>query len=419
MFLSECLSRDTAGRVAIGGRDILELAREYGTPLYVYDETTLRKRCAEMRGLLPGRNFRVSYSAKANSNLELMKIVRSEGLDADAMSPGEIYTQQLAGWESSQILFIPNNVAPEEMRFALDRGIRISVDSLSQLEMLGKLCPGGAVAVRFNPSKGLGHHEKVVTAGKKTKFGVETAKIPEVKAILAQYNLRLVGVTQHLGSLVLTKEPYLAGARELLATAQQFPGLEFIDFGGGFGVPYKEGESRLNLAELSAALDGLIAAFLREYENKNVQFRTEPGRYVPAECGILIGRIHSIKENYETAYIGTDLGFNTLMRPVLYDSYHTVTLAKANPAQDAQARRYTIVGNICESGDIIAGDRALPEAEEGDLIVVETAGAYGYAMTSNYNCRLRPAEVLVQSNGAARLIRRRDTLEALVRGSVE
>ena len=397
-----------------------ELAEEYGTPLYVYDENILRERCREMRGLLPGRNFRVSYSAKANSNIELLKIVLEEDIDVDAMSPGEIYIQQKAGFTSERIFFVSNNAPAEELMYAIERGIVVSVDSLSQLELFGKLNPGGDVAIRFNPSSGLGHHDKVVTAGKATKFGVQTAFVPEVKKLLEKYNLKLAGINHHLGSLVMTKEPYLTGAVELLDVAKQFPGLSVIDFGGGLGVPYEEGGARLDLNDLSTALDGMLDGFLAVYDNKDVLFRIEPGRYIAAECGVLLGSIHAVKTNYEKEYIGTDLGFNVLMRPVLYDSYHAIQIAHKNETGGGtgQTGPRTVVGNICESGDIIAKDRELPQACEGDLVLVLTAGAYGFSMSSNYNQRLRPAEVLINADGTHRLIRRRETFDDLTLTSV-
>ena len=396
-----------------------ELSGEFGTPLYVYDEKTLRKSCREMRGLLPKKNFRVSYSAKANSNIELLKIIRSEDIDVDAMSPGEIHIQQLAGFKSEQIFFVSNNAPAEELMFAVERGITVSVDSLSQLELFGKLNPGGDVAVRFNPSSGLGNHEKVVTAGKATKFGVQIAFIPQVKEILAKYDLKLTGINHHLGSLVLTKKPYLNGAAELLDVAKQFPGLSVIDFGGGLGVPYIEGDVRFDLADLSKAMNEMLDSFLAGYDNKDVMFRIEPGRYIAAECGVLLGTVNAVKTNYGNEYVGTDLGFNVLMRPVLYDSFHTIKIiGREKGAGHGKIKPRTVVGNICESGDILARKRDLPEAREGDLVCVLTAGAYGFSMSSNYNERLRPAEVLINEDGSHRLIRRRETFEDLTKTSV-
>ena len=408
-----------ANETFLSDEKAFELAEEFGTPLYVYDEKILRERCREIRGLLPNRNFRISYSAKANSNIELLKIVRDEDIDVDAMSPGEIYIMQRAGFTKEQIFFVSNNAPASELSYAIERGITVSVDSLSQLELYGKLNPGGEVAIRFNPSVGLGHHTKVTTGGKLTKFGVQIAFVPQVKELLSQYGLKLSGINHHLGSLCMTKEPYLEGAAELFDTAKQFPGLSFIDLGGGFGVPYREGEARLDLADLATDLDNMFGRFLAEYDNKDIMLRIEPGRYIAAECGILLGTVHAVKTNYDKEYIGTDLGFNVLMRPVLYDSYHAMRIAaKAKSGQAGRTKTYTIVGNICESGDILAQDRDLPPASEGDILMAMNAGAYGFAMSSSYNQRLRPAEVLITMDGTHRLIRRRETFEDLMRTSV-
>lgn len=396
---------------------VFELIKKYGSPLYVYDERILRKSCREMHNLLPKKNLRVNYSAKANSNIEILKIVRDEDIDVDAMSPGEIYVQKLAGYNADRIFYIGNNVSKEEMQYAINEKVLVSVDSLAQLESFGQINPGGDVAVRFNPGIGTGHHQKVVTAGEKTKFGVQKDFIPQVKAILEKYNLNLVGIDQHIGSLFLEPDAYIKGVESLLEIATQFSGLKFIDMGGGFGVPYHEGECRLDLKELSEKLNAVLDEFLKDYDNKDVIFKIEPGRYIPAECGVLLGEVYSVKENYGTTYVGTDLGFNVLMRPVLYDSYHAITIIKSNKSENGKEVA-TIVGNICESGDIIANEREMRKVSEGDIVAVGNAGAYGFSMSSNYNCRLKPAEVLIDKDGNDRLIRRRDTIEDLIRNFV-
>lgn len=396
---------------------VFELIKKYGSPLYVYDERILRKSCREMHNLLPKKNLRVNYSAKANSNIEILKIVRDEDIDVDAMSPGEIYVQKLAGYNADRIFYIGNNVSKEEMQYAINEKVLVSVDSLAQLESFGQINPGGDVAVRFNPGIGTGHHQKVVTAGKKTKFGVQKDFIPQVKAILEKYNLNLVGIDQHIGSLFLEPDAYIKGVESFLEIATQFSGLKFIDMGGGFGVPYHEGECRLDLKELSEKLNAVLDEFLKDYDNKDVIFKIEPGRYIPAECGVLLGEVYSVKENYGTTYVGTDLGFNVLMRPVLYDSYHAITIIKSNKSENGKEVA-TIVGNICESGDIIANEREMRKVSEGDIVAVGNAGAYGFSMSSNYNCRLKPAEVLIDKDGNDRLIRRRDTIEDLIRNFV-
>lgn len=394
-----------------------ELLAKYGSPLYVYSEEIIRRRCREMKRLLSYRNFRVHYSAKANTNLEILKIIREEGLDVDAMSPGELIIEEKAGFTPEQIFYVSNNISPEEMQFVIERGILVSVDSLSQLELYGRLNPGGRVAVRFNTGIGAGHHEKVNTGGEKTKFAIPAEMAPQVKELLAKYGLKLAGINQHIGSLFLDVETYIAGARKLFQLAREFPGLEFIDLGGGFGIPYHPSEKRLDLARLGEGLDKALQEFLAEYDNPELTVMIEPGRYVVAEAGLLLGKCHVVKESYGVKYIGTDLGFNVLMRPVLYGSYHEVEVLKnpANGGNSDRLERVTIVGNICESGDVLAKNRELPLIEEGDVVAVLDAGAYGYVMASNYNCRLRPAEVLIDMEGRDRLIRRRETLKDLLR----
>ncbi len=390
----------------------LALAEKYGTPLYLYDENILRARCRELANLLPNRNFKVNYSAKANTNLELLKIVREEGLLVDAMSPGEIYIEQMAGYPPEEIFYIGNNVSAEEMKYAVDRGILVSVDSLSQLEMFGQNFPGQQVAIRFNSGVGAGHHEKVVTGGKKTKFAVQKDYVPDVKALLEKFNLTLVGINQHIGSFFLRPDEYGDGAKALLDIVKQFPGLKFVDFGGGFGIPYEE-THRLDLKALADMLDTILDDFLAEYDNKDIMFKIEPGRYIVAESSALLGRVHSIKDNYGRRYVGTDIGFNVIMRPVMYNSYHHIDVAKTKDTDESEI--VYVCGNICESGDLLAKERMMKKVEVGDVVVMKDTGAYGYAMASNYNCRLRPAEVLIDVSGNDRLIRERETMEDLVR----
>ncbi len=393
-----------------------QLLKKYGSPLYVYSEEIFRKRCKEMATLVPYENFKVTYSIKANSNLSLLKIAKEEGLHADAMSPGEIFVLQEAGFKSDEIFYISNNVSNEEMMYAIDRDIVISVDSLSQLEVYGKIAPGKKVCVRLNPGVGAGHHEKVITAGKKTKFGINLDKIDKIKIIAKKYNLTICGINQHIGSLFMSGKNYTESVENVLIQAKKFENLEFVDFGGGFGVPYKkqEGEPRLELQQFGQNLGKIFDEFAKEY-GKKIIFRIEPGRYIVAESCILLGKVYTKKSNYEKLYIGTDLGFNVLLRPAMYDSHHEVEVYRNGKlVKDEQTENVSIVGNICETGDVLIKDRDLPIIEEGDIIGAMDAGAYGYSMCSNYNNRLRPAEVLINKDGQSSIIRRRDTLEDLL-----
>ncbi|MGL5676258.1 MAG: diaminopimelate decarboxylase, partial [Cellulosilyticaceae bacterium] len=387
----------------------------YGSPLYIYNEEILRTRCREMKNLVTYDNFVPHYSIKANTNIHLLKIVREEGLHADVMSPGEIFLAKQSGFTPDELFFIPNNVTEEDMRYAITEGVVTSIDSLSQLEMYGNLNPGGKVAIRFNPGVGAGHHEKVVTAGKKTKFGVNSSDIEEVKRLLDAYDLTLVGINQHIGSLFMDAEPYIKSLDSILEIAKAFPNLEFIDLGGGFGIPYhkQEGEGRLDLIALGQKLDEVMHTFADAY-GKKVQFQIEPGRYIPCESGVVLGTVTSIKENAGVNYLGSDIGFNVLQRPIMYDSHHDMELYSKSPLAPATALPYTVVGNICESGDKLACGRVLPEAQVGNVLGIMDAGAYGFCMSSSYNQRPRVAEVLVETSGNVRLIRKRETFEDLL-----
>jgi len=398
------------------GIDPYGLIEKYGSPLYVYNERILRERCREIKNLVSYPKFSVNYSAKANSNLAFLQIVHEEGLNVDAMSPGEIYAELKAGFKPEQIFYISNNVSEEEMKFAIERDILISVDSLSQLEQYGKLNHGGKIAARFNGGIGAGHNEKVVTAGKKTKFAINPEYIPDFKEIIKKYNLKFVGINQHIGSLFMEGDKYIEGVKAILDIAKQFDDIEFVDFGGGFGIPYKklDGQPRLDIKDLGKRLNTVIENFVKEY-GKDIYFKVEPGRYISAECGVLLGMVHAVKHNGPHKFAGTDIGFNVIARPVMYDSHHDIEVYRKSNLKSEKEEPVTVVGNICESGDIIAKDRILPDIKEGDLLAILDAGAYGHAMSSNYNNRLRPAEVFIREGGEVVLTRERDTLDDIIK----
>jgi diaminopimelate decarboxylase len=392
----------------------LELIKKYGTPLFVYNESIVRARCRALKQIINYENFRVNYSAKANTNLSILRIIRDEGLSVDAMSPGEIFIELKAGFAPDDILFICNNVSDEEIAFAVDAGVLVSVDSISQLARFGRLHRGGKVAVRINPGIGAGHHEKVITGGKNTKFGVDPVYIDDLKDTLKLYDLHLVGINQHIGSLFMTSETYIQAASFLLSFAENFPELAFVDFGGGFGIPYHKeaGEKSLDLQEVGTKLQDLVDGWIKKTDRR-IGIKIEPGRFIVAECGVLLGTVHTIKENGGNRYIGTDIGFNVLARPILYNAYHDIEVYSETARENAGEEIVTIVGNICETGDIIAKNRTLPMIVEGDIVGILDAGAYGMVMSSNYNCRLRPAEVLINTRGEDVLIRRREELNDL------
>ncbi|MBQ7456522.1 MAG: diaminopimelate decarboxylase [Desulfovibrio sp.] len=400
------------------GLDPKSLIAAFGSPLYVYNERILRNNLRTLKNLVHLPEFDVNYSVKANANPHLLRIVREEGLVVDAMSPGELALDRMAGFPKESILYISNNNSREEMANAIAHGVLVSVDSLSQLEQYGSLNPGGSVMVRMNPGIGDGASDKVITAGKATKFGIVPEKLESVLALLTRYNLTLAGINQHIGSLFMHKEGYLKACAVLLNLAEKLPkerfaNLRILDFGGGFGIPYHKhaSESPLDMKAVGEELESLLLSWQQRHGYLG-RFLVEPGRYAMAEAGVLLGTVVAVKDNGIHHFTGTDIGFSVLMRPVLYDSYHEIEIYP-HTASDREELAQTVTGNICESGDILAKNRLLPRMEEGDIIALLDAGAYGMSMSSNYTQRFRPAEICITAGGA-RLIRRRDTIETLL-----
>ncbi len=399
------------------GNDLEAIAKEYGTPVYVYSEEIIRKHMASVARVITKYPYTANYSVKANTNIHILKLALSEGINCDAMSEGEIRMLEAAGFPYDRIFFVPNNVSREEMKYAIDRGIMTSLDSLSQLEQYGELNPGGKCAVRINPGVGAGHHEKVVTGGKKTKFGISEDDIDKVFEIAAKYKLTIAGINQHIGSLFMEPTPYLEAVSNLLRIAKRFENLEFIDFGGGYGIPYHKlnDEAEYPMEDFKKKLEPILDEFIKEY-GKTPLFKSEPGRYCVAEGSVILGRVHATKENAGKKYVGTDIGMNVLVRPSMYDSWHDAEIIRDSKVVSRENLvEQNIVGNICESGDILCKERMLPEVKKGDLVCLLDTGAYGYSMCSNYNSRPRPAEVMVTLDGKVKCIRKKETYDDLLK----
>lgn len=397
------------------GNDPEKIAQEFGTPLYVYNEDIIRDRMKRVANVITKYPYKANYSCKTNTNLEILKIALSVGVNADAMSEGEMRMLLKAGFTPERIFYVCNNVSADEMRFAIDNGIPVSLDSLDQLRLFGEINRGGRCAVRINPGVGAGHHEKVVTAGKKTKFGIAEEDIDKIFDIAAEHDLKIVGINQHVGSQFLDATPFLAAVDNLLRIAMKFKDLEFIDFGGGYGIPYHklDDEKEFDMEHFSKEFTEKLDRFIPQYGSAPL-FKSEPGRYCVAEGGVILGRVHSIKHNSGTKYIGTDVGMNVLVRPSMYDSWHDIEVISNGHVvyrDKDELEKVTVCGNICESGDVLCKDREMPKIADNDLICVLDAGAYGYSMCSSYNTRLRPAEVMICSDGSVKLIRRRETFE--------
>lgn len=393
------------------GRELAStLIAAHGSPLYAYEAAVLVERARRLRDCFPSENVRWFYATKANANLEILRRVRAEGFGVDAVSIGEVHAAIKAGFTSSEITFNGNNVTSAELREVASLGVHLSVDGIPQLRRVTELGIASSVGLRLNPDIGAGHHHHVITGGPDAKFGAAPEEIDEALAIAAAAHMTLDGLQQHIGSGILETAPWIAAVDVMLKHAARLKDLRFADFGGGFGVPYRPMESPFDFAAFREAIAPRLQAF-RARMQRPIEFRFEPGRFLVAEAGTLLVTVTSVKRTTRHTFVGVDSGMNHLIRPALYDAWHEiVNLTRPN----APASCVRVAGQICESGDLLAVDRELPTPEEGDVLAIRNAGAYGYSMASTYNLRPRPAEVMIESDGFARCIRPRDRLEDLL-----
>ena len=404
------------GTMMFGGMSAVDIADRFGTPVYVTDEQILRQNYRNIYGAFAQyMPTEIHYACKANTNLAILSILNQEGSHIDAVSIGEVLTCLKAGFPAERIMYTGVNVSNSELEQVVATGCRINVDSQSELERLAKITTDIPISFRITPGVSSGHSAKVMTGGKGAKFGIPMDKVIETYARAKDLGFELKGIHAHTGSGGLTVEPFMDVVDVLCETVNDIKSevgvqLEFLDFGGGVGVPYKPQDPEADLNELAMVITDTIKD---ETDIKTVAL--EPGRYVVGDSTILLTRCVDVKDAGIKKYIGVDAGFNTLIRPAFYDSYHYVAIA--NKFNKAGVAKYEIVGPICETGDYIAHDRALPEAEEGDVIAVYCGGAYGFAMSSNYNSRPRCAEVLV-NQGEAELIREKEDIEDLWRHQI-
>jgi diaminopimelate decarboxylase len=406
------------GELYVDGVSARELAETFDTPLYVISEKRIRENYGRLHNAL-SRNYqktRIYYAAKANSNLSVLEILEAEGAHLDAVSPGEVSIALTAGFTPERILFTGTSVRNDELKFLMDSNVTVNVDSLSQLDRLLSMAAPSLLSVRVNPEIGAGHHNHVITAGKHSKFGVWEEDALKAYETAKKAGVERFGIHMHVGSGVLDVEPFVLALEKLLGVAKRVHDqvgveFEFIDVGGGLGVPYKPEDKELDLTLFS---DTVLAVFKRrigEYSLDKPFFCVEPGRYLVCDASVLLTAVNTVKITPFKKFVGVDAGFNTLIRPTMYGSYHHVLVA--DKLGSSEEETYDVVGPICESGDVLARDRRLPKIEEGDLLAVLNAGAYGFAMSSQYNARPRAAEVLVK-NGKYALVRKRESLEDLL-----
>jgi len=402
------------GNLSIGGADAVELSQKYDTPLYVIDEERIRDNYRRVYEAFSSQynKFKIFYACKANTNLAVMRILEQEGSGIDAVSPGEIYTSLLAGFDPERILYTGNNVTDEELKFAADSGVIINLDSISALKRLSKLTDPEEVKISFrvNPKVGAGHHEHCITGGDLSKFGVMEEEAADVYKLAQDFGFTPIGIHTHIGSGILDPEPFMLAVETLMDVAgrvKEEAGVkfEFIDFGGGLGIPYTPEESKLDIETFSKEITNLYKDKLNEYDLGKPTMCIEPGRYIVGDASILLTKVNTIKQSYRK-FAGVDAGFNTLLRPSMYGSYHHIVVANKPNAENTQ--NIDIAGNVCESGDLFARDRPMPEIEEGDILAIFNAGAYAFSMSSQYNSRPKTMEVLV-NNGESEVVRERET----------
>lgn len=395
----------------IGGVKATDIAAKYGTPVYVTDEDALRGNFRRIdRAFQKNMPTKIHYACKANSNMSLLRILEQEGSCIDAVSVYEARLCLKAGFTPDRILYTGVMVSDKEMRQVVDLGIPINVDSINQMRRLAVMDSSHPISFRVNPGVGAGHHQHVVTGAKTTKFGVPKEQILDTYQEALSLGFKPFGIHAHIGAGVQETAPFLQVTQVLVDIANNIRdrlglALETIDIGGGIGIPYHLEDNHMDVDALSSEVSNCIRnnCYVRK-------LAIEPGRYLVADTTVLLTTVGDIKEHPEKTFAGVDAGFNTLIRPAFYGSYHHVAVANKFGAR--ATFNYDIVGPICETGDFIARDRMLPMIELSDLIAVYDAGAYGFTMSSNYNSRPLPAEVLVK-DGQMNLIREAQTLDDL------
>ncbi len=395
---------------SIQGITTANLIETYGSPLYVYDAQVIRHKISLLQEAFKKVNLKIKYACKANTNLTILRLMREQGVELDVVSPGELEMGKLAGYEASQITFTPSGVPFQEVQEAIETGAIVNIDSIPLLEWFGKTY--GATKpcmIRIKPNVAAGGNAKIMTAHADSKFGISVLLLDDILQIVNQYSIKVVGLHQHTGSDIKDAEPFLLVADILLKAAKSFKDLEIIDLGGGFKVSYKPGDEITDMALLGEKISERFLNFCKEY-GRELQLWFEPGKFLVSESGYLLSKVTVVKNDPARNFVHLDSGLNHLIRPMMYGSYHHI-LNTTNPG--GMEKKYNIVGYICET-DTFASDRLLPEVSQNDILAFMNAGAYGFTMSSNYNARFKTAEVLVD-NGAAKLIRRRETLEDLLR----
>ncbi|WP_330443088.1 diaminopimelate decarboxylase [Flavobacterium sp. C4GT6] len=394
-------------------KNLLQLAEEFGSPLYVYDAAKIQTQYYRLENAFSKvKNLRINYAVKALSNISILKLLKQMGSGLDTVSIQEVQLGIMAGFEPENIIYTPNGVSMEEIEEVAAFGVQINIDNLSILEQFGAKHPNTPVCIRINPHVMAGGNSNISVGHIDSKFGISIHQMPHLLRIVENTGMNINGIHMHTGSDILDIEVFLYAAEILFKAALNFKNLEFLDFGSGFKVPYKKDDIQTNVEELGKKLSKRFNAFCQEY-GKDLTLAFEPGKFLVSEAGYFLAKVNVVKQTTSTVFAGIDTGFNHLIRPMFYGSHHHIENISNPKGKD---RFYSVVGYICET-DTFASNRKIAEIKEGDVLCFRNSGAYCFSMASNYNSRVRPAEVLWYE-GKGHLIRQRETFEDIIRNQV-
>ena len=401
------------GAYAIGGIHIQELVNSFDTPLYVYDAEIIDRQYSRLKQAFSLCKTRINFACKALNNVKVMRHLHDLGACLDTVSIQEVWLGLKAGFTPEEIIYTPNCVSMEEIDLAVKEGVMINIDNISILEQFGlKYGNTVPICIRINPHVMAGGNINISTGHIDSKFGISIYQMRHVDRVVKNTGLNVIGLHMHTGSDIVDVDIFLRAADILFEQAEHFPDLTFIDFGSGFKVPYKPDDHSTDIEELGEKLTARFKEFCSEY-GRELELWFEPGKFLVSQAGTFLVKVNVLKQTTAAMFVGVDSGLNHLIRPMLYNGYHHITNV-SNP--EGALRLYTVVGYICET-DTFGWDRKLNEVREGDILAFNNAGAYGMTMASNYNSRFRPAEVLIK-NGKAELIRRRETLDDILRNQI-
>lgn len=389
---------------------LLQLAEKYDSPLYVYDTAIIASQYKRITDAFKSvHHIQLNYAVKALSNINILRYFNTLGAGLDTVSIQEVDLGIAAGVDPQKIIYTPNGVSLEEIENVAKKGVQINIDNLSILELFGQKHPEIPVCIRINPHVMAGGNSKISVGHIDSKFGISVHQVPHIKRVVKNTGMLINGIHMHTGSDILDIDTFLRATEILFDVAKQFTSINFIDFGSGFKVPYKEGDISTDIEQLGVQLSDRFNLFCKDF-GKEVTLMFEPGKFLVSEAGYFLAKVNVVKQTTSTVFAGLDSGFNHLIRPMMYDSYHHITNISNPTGRD---RYYSVVGYICET-DTFGSNRRISEISEGDILCFQNAGAYCFSMASNYNSRYRPAEVMIYEKNDY-LIRKRETFEDLIK----